>query len=285
MSNARVTKFYGIREPFLANVLDLEERCNSEYFSGLKTFFTNYRNPIGIEVEAENYFGPKSGGGLSFWEMKGDGSLKIKGIEFVSHILSGRQIDCALYELQKFLGNHNEGMPLLWSNRTSIHVHLNVSTLTLNQLKALVGLYALFEDLYFSMVEAHRKGNPYCFNVVDTDPVLFNSVIPESKYCALNLAPIRQFGTIEFRHLHGTEDFKLIRRWIQMVVKLHKFVMELPTEEAISIVKSIIASETFINTFKQIYGATSILFTEPDIFKSARRGAPWAAIYLEQPIE
>lgn len=284
MSNSRVTKYFNVREPFLANVLELEERCDKEKYKGVKTFFTNYRNPIGIEVEVENYYGPKSAG-MDFWDLKADGSLKIKGIEFVSAILSGRQIDCALAELQLWLANENDGLPLMWSNRTSIHIHCNVSTLTINQLKALVGIYAIFEDLYFSMVDPARKGNPYCYCVVDTDPITFNTVMGESKYCALNLAPIKHFGTIEFRHLHGTDDFKLIRRWVQMIVKLHKYAMELPSNQAIDIVKNIIANEMYVNVFKQIYGATSILFTEPDIIKSARRGAPWAAMYLEQPID
>jgi hypothetical protein len=279
MSNPRVINFFGVKDPYLGFPFVNEEVCDAEAFKDLKTYFTKYRNPIGIEVEVEA-FNKKLVPVMTFWECKNDGSLKIAGVEFVSVPLSGRQIDCAIKELSHIFDQKQD---VLWSHRTSIHVHVNVTTLTMNQLHAFLMLYGLFEDLYFSMAKPERKANPYCYPVRSISAYEYTCVKPDSKYCALNLAPIKQFGTVEFRHLHGSADWRLLRRWIQLIVKLHYCVDEMNPDTCINDVLKIIQEESFEGTFKAIYGATSVLFDGDEILKAARLGAPWSVSLADEP--
>jgi len=244
-------------------------------FPQIRTFFSNYRNPIGIEVEVEGVAAkgnPPSASQL--WKPYHDNSLKIDGMEYISLPISGQQVDYALFELEDFFLKQKK--PLLWSHRTSIHVHQNMSTMTCDQLLAYIMAYGLFEDLFFSLCDPIREGNPYCYRATEVDPDKFMVVGEHTKYCALNLFPLRTFGTVEWRHMHGNQDFKLIRRWIQLIMKMHYWAESLSNDEARPMMKQIILDGGFTSLAKKIFGASTALFTEDQIIRSCRRNALWS---------
>ena len=262
-----------------AHVLDLAEVIDR--MPAIKTYFTNYRNPIGIEVEVENH--KRSNKKLEFWNGTEDGSLKISGWEWISKPVSGRQIDYALYELEDFFKATQKD--LLWSHRTSIHVHQNMTTIRQNQLRAYVMLYGLFEDMFFHMVEPHRHGNPYCYPATEVDPRQYMIINPENKYCALNLYPLKTQSTVEFRHMHGSQDFKLIRRWIQLIVKMHAWVEKQGPKGIITHLRDVIAREAFVGLAKDVFGASVILFPEDLIMFSCQRNALWSLAIGEREFQ
>lgn len=278
MSNKSIVSVYG-GKPHFASVMECAEKVDGKY-EDLKTFFSNYRNPIGVEIEVEGFKLVRPPTGLLFWNCIEDGSLKVYGREYVSVPISGRLIDYAIKEIADAFTPIKEH--LLWSHRTSIHVHVNMSTMKMNHLTALVALYGLFERVFFSMVHPIREANPYCYAATSVDPHDFLSVCEDTKYCAFNLAPLQRFCTVEFRHMHGTDDWRTIRRWIQLIVKLHAFVERLPSENAVSFVKNEIQRGDFQGLFKQIFGASSGLFSEDVIRKSAEKGALWSLVVLQE---
>lgn len=261
--------------PNLGCLLALTPEQEQKY-TGVKTYFSKYLNPIGIEVEAENIntvaakrLMPK----FPFWTVTSDGSLKISGAEFISTPLSGQQIDYALNDLEEILAGSSE--EILWSHRTSIHVHLNCSTLKVSQIDAIIALYALFEDVYFSMVAPHRKGNSYCFPITDVAPD--QTIVSKGvKYCALNTSTLYKYCTMEFRAMHGNNNMQLLRRWIQMCVKLHYFIEDNYRNNAPKQVIKLLTPENILPLFKRIYGATATLFNPDFVQESAEKNLDWA---------
>jgi hypothetical protein len=117
-----------------------------------------------------------------------------------------------------------------FSDRTSIHVHVNVRELTLNEVRQFVLLYALLEPLFFKYVGDVRKGSIFCVPLNWTYlPSLYKLPLPElrnkwHKYTALNISPISTFGTVEFRHMYGTNDIERFRFWLGCLKELYEFV-------------------------------------------------------------
>lgn len=276
MSSRGVVTHFG-SEPSYASMMECVEKVGDKYDS-VRTFFNKFRNPIGIEVEVEGYRAMELHPRYDYWKTVPDGSLKVNGIEFVSVPLASRHIDYAIHELAE----HLKTQKLLWSHRTSIHVHVNMSTLKMNHLTALVAVYGLFEDLYFSMVDPIRKANPYCYPATLVDPQVYMKVAQENKYCALNLAPLQTQGTIEFRHLQGTEDWRLVRRWIQMIVKLHYFIEQIDSKDVVPFITNMVEQRDFKALFKAIYGASATLFPEEIVELSTNNNALWAITILTE---
>jgi hypothetical protein len=278
MSSDNIVNHFGA-VPSFASIMTCWDKISEDAFADLKTYFTRFRNPIGIEVEVENYQPEFSLPSYTLWRTVADGSLKYRGIEFVSQPLSGRLIDYAIAEIAQHLKTQPE---LMWSNRTSIHVHQNMSSLRIPHLTALVALYGLYEDLFFKLVAPHRKGNPYCYPATSVDPEAFCRVTQENKYCALNLAPLATQATIEFRHLQGTDDWRLVRRWLQLIVKLYAFVDAHTSKDILSVVQEGIESEAHYRLFKRIFGATAALFPEEQVCESAEGNALWSSAVIRK---
>ncbi len=121
-----------------------------------------------------------------------------------------------------------------FSFRTSTHVHVNVLSLTEEQLKTLIYAYVILEPVFFNYVDPLRKSNIHCVPLADTS-VLVNlknrSVLKVAKmwhkYTAFNLLPIHKQGTIEFRHLQGVGlDPSLLRGWLRLIEMLYNLSLE-----------------------------------------------------------
>jgi len=118
------------------------------------------------------------------------------------------------------------------SERTSIHVHVNVAELDEEAFKLLVLLYILLEPVFFSLVEPNRKHNIHCVPLKDTSlPIIYKRGLTHigdwcsrwSKYTAFNLMPVFKQGSVEFRHLHGTNDYEIFHKWLKQIYDLYNF--------------------------------------------------------------
>lgn len=186
---------------------------------------------LGIEVEVENVH--RFDRNSPYWTVIEDGSLRNRGHEFITHPLRAWRAEHALSKL--FLALNKD---IDFSERTSIHIHMNVRTLTVAQLEALILTYMVFEKSLFSFVGNNRYNNIFCVPITETGlgtqlTDLFNNnqvVLGWMKYTALNLIPIREKGTIEFRHLSGTQDIERLITWINIILSLKKFALKNPPE-------------------------------------------------------
>lgn len=244
-------------------------------FPDITTYFRGFNTDIGIEVEVENVHHPDKK--LTFWELEEDGSLKIRGLELISAPICGHNIDYALAELQEYLDTQN----CLWSHRTSIHVHIYVGDFTIAQLRTLTALYAVMEPLFFSMVADTRRGNSFCYHIRDLCPDDVSFGNNQLKYCAFNVGTgLTKYNTVEFRHMHGTSDMQMIRRWIQLIVKLHKYVKENTHKDIIDQILNLNTTSAYQDLVFRVFGKTSILFLNLDLKKELEDGVLWAKVFF-----
>lgn len=248
----------------------------------IPTFFNMecYNNPIGIEVEAEQYGGYPHN--LFLWNTTDDGSLKKNGVEFISVPLYRTMIDYALHEAEKFSSK------LSFGHRTSVHVHCNVSHYTLHQLSVLTALYAMYEGCFFYLTNDNRRGNSFCYSIVGTEPCLKWYKVDEeephcttTKYCAFNVSPVQRQMSVEFRHMHGTGDKTALRRWVQLCGKLVYYCGKLDPKTSVAFAKEQISNKKVENELlEEIFGATATIFPRDVASRSARRGELWAMSLL-----
>jgi hypothetical protein len=124
-----------------------------------------------------------------------------------------------------------------FSERTSIHVHVNARCLTVEEARQLVLVYALYEPLFFKFVGDERKNNIFCVPLNYTSlPNTYKSNLVAmhkawSKYTAFNICPMGPgkdgsacHGTIEFRHMYGTKDPEVFKKWLTTLKELYTFV-------------------------------------------------------------
>ena len=225
---------------------------------------------IGIEVETENIHTWHSDY-APYWKMTEDGSLRNNGREFVSVPIKAFRVENALTTLF----NNQLNKDIEFTDRTSIHIHMNVRTMTLEQLKTMVLLYLVFEKAMFRYVNPDRYENIFCVPLNETSfgenlHILFHSdrlAINWSKYTALNLCPIFEKGTIEFRHLHGTKDVKEIVNWVNLILCLKKAALKNTSEYLWDKVKTLNTSSQYHEFANEIFGSFIIHLDDSKLIK------------------
>lgn len=195
---------------------------------------------VGLELEIEGVNLPTQIRNPA-WQVKRDGSLR-GGYEYVfSEPLGSVATKDALEALDAEM--KASGAILDYSYRTSTHVHVNVSNLSLDVVKAMVVLFTLFEDEYINFCARTRKANRFCLSAKDADGVVTNikhfltsGRLPnegQGKYSAMNLCTLGRFGTLEFRTLEGTNDWNRIFTWVRALLALRKAAKEIGSPKAV----------------------------------------------------
>lgn len=228
--------------------------------------FINNNVLIGLEIELENYLEPVYTD--KYWTSKTDGSLRNYGVEFVSQPLRTKQIPYAIEYLKENLYYYNNPD---FSDRTSIHVHLNVRDFTIERLKIFLLLYCIFEKHFFNIAGTKRENNIFCIPLYKTEQCIsleeFSDILIDwSKYNALNLGCVLgsnvnpRFGTVEFRHLYGTLDTSIIYPWINSIVHLREYSLLISLEELIETIKTLNTTSEYIALYKKVFKKTCLDF-------------------------
>ena len=220
------------KSQYLSNIF-LSSFCREQKLNAVYKPYVDRKALVGIEVETENvqFIGPNLS--IGFWEITEDGSLRNNGREFKTR----GAIPVAFTEraLTHLFSNLNSSID--FSIRTSIHVHQDVRGMSLEQVINLLLIYITVENLLFKFAGANRRNSIYCVPILDTN-FLSNMQSKEkmvatlshingnwTKYTALNLLPIAQFGSIEYRHMPGTADIRKLVVWIDLLsaIKVHAY--------------------------------------------------------------
>ena len=215
---------------------------------------------VGIEIEVENI--TNSLHPLAYWDIKADGSLRNNGVELVSVPLQIKQVQLALEHVYNVLTANNKPD---FSNRTSVHIHVNCRDLTQNQIYNFILLYALFEKHFYSLAGNKRMNSIFCVPLFRTNQlnVLDNVVYGLSsnwhKYCGINLLPLyhnqitQGYGTIEFRHLYGTSNQREILEWINDILCLRKYACEISKDDLLKNIKEMNTTSSYISLYSQVF--------------------------------
>lgn len=221
---------------------------------------------IGIEVEVENY-APKLGELNRAWNVTTDGSLRNNGAELVSKPFMAAHAPAML----NYLFNGYLSDQCFFGPRTSVHVHLNVQDLTKEQVFNIIMLYAVYERLLYKFAGRGRQKNVYCVPLFDCDLLVYMLELDDarvrswSKYTGLNILPMMEYGTIEFRHMHGTTDVKKLCTWINLITRLKEFVKVTPTKRIREVIAQMNDTFDFGGFMHEVFGdyAGELLYEGP----------------------
>ena len=213
---------------------------------------------IGIEVEVE---------GITrmpvidkqIWFTKVDGSLRNNGIEFITAPVAGLQIIYAIDNLYSNLPTTAD-----FSERTSIHVHVNVREQTVGQILTLLMLYTVFEQLLFEFAGPQRRNNIFCVAVQETRyPYLITNFLRDKsfgdlimgwkKYSGLNLGIIRGLGTIEYRIMEGHNDPVRLLNWINILLRMHQYVRTTSFNEAYEAIRTLNTTSMYEQFIRNVF--------------------------------
>lgn len=168
-----------------------------------------------------------------YWKVVSDGSLRNNGIEFISSPVWGEDINRALDNLQLLVtqsGNEPD-----FSERTSVHIHLDVRNLDTLQLFNLLVLVMIFERTLVRYCGGVREENVFCLpfykaeaavstlaNLADENVDFLRVLDSTFKYNGFNIRPIARQGSVEFRYHYGTMDKNRIKEWINIIYCLKR---------------------------------------------------------------
>jgi len=216
---------------------------------------------IGVEVEVENI--KEQVKVQAYWQSKADNSLRNHGVEFVSIPLATKQIELAMNHLYTELRRYNTPD---FSNRTSIHIHLNCRDLTQDQIYVLVLLYCIFEKHFYKFAGTKRLNSIFCVPIFRSNldgkisRLIYNLDPCWNKYCGLNLLPLTNnslnpggYGTIEFRHLYGTNDHVTVMHWINNILALRKAAMNISKDELLALIMEMNTTSAYRSLYAQIF--------------------------------
>lgn len=181
------------------------------------------------------YWQPRS---IPEWYVTEDGSLRDFGREFV--LKNPLDYGLAMSALESWgtalkSVKFNKDAPA-----TSVHVHMNVTEMTLIQLANLLCLLIFFENLLTEFSGDIRRSNTFArpIRCADTAVENFQSLISSlelgkrealkfneqhTKYGVINLATIHTYGSVEIRCFRGTTDYVQIQDWLTILNRIYKF--------------------------------------------------------------
>ena len=217
----------------------------------------------GIEVECENittfllddYY----------WAWHKDNSLRNNPIEWVTKFgLRVKDMQYALdilsrgIEAEKFPGGFS------FSERTSVHVHLDCRYHSGDNVRSLVILYTLVENSLFNFAGETRKHNIFCVPLRQTLKEehynTWDMVGNWDKYCAINLRALREYGTVEFRHMEGNMNPRRIFNWVMLLALLVEASRRMTLEEVKQLVRDIKGESRYRLALEKIfYNYTDLL--------------------------
>lgn len=209
------------------------------------------KGDVGIEVEVEGNKFPKTGGGHdtghfipSVWGYHHDGSLR--GLDNAEYVLKKPiqfgQVPEAVNSLWQMFDEF--GSKLDDSNRTSVHIHLNVQSWHLNRLCSFMALYFSVEELLTAWCGDHRVGNLFCLRAKDA-PAIISRIKKFIKtdgtggltdglhYSAMNAQAIQKFGSVEIRTLRGVTDPQIIIKWVEILRRIYDLSAEYPDPRSV----------------------------------------------------
>lgn len=261
-SDDPISTVFATKEPAIVSpeVADKFLKHHPNLFSSRPFTIQNPKTLVGIEVEVENVMAIDPNIGLMLWQMKEDGSLRNNGREFVTP----GAIPCSLVEPALKLLFNGLNPDIDFSNRTSIHVHVDVRQLTLQQIVALLLTYLTVENLLFKFVGNSRRTNIFCTPISETgiiegvsaDPKKFIHSIQNTwmKYTGLNLLPIANFGSVEFRHMPGTNNVNKLLAWVDMITRLKQFVYRFQYDEIVQTIMTLNSNSRYRQYVELIFG-------------------------------
>jgi hypothetical protein len=226
--------------------------------------FADPNGHVGLEVEVENvsYINPNIP--LCFWQITEDGSLRNHGKEFKTFAIPLKYSQLALEQL--FSGLNPD---IDFSNRTSIHAHLDVRGMTMEQVLTLLFTYACVENLLFKFAGVQRRNSIFCTPITETRLFMGLNISNKTelrnhfqnvwqKYSALNVLPIQTFGTVEFRQMPGTSDVPKLCIWLDLLSRIRLFAYKTNFADVIGTISDLNTNSQYRKFVESVFGSLTV---------------------------
>lgn len=227
---------------------------------------------VGIEIEAENAYHSLMDWPIPYtWGCKEDGSLREGGLEFITPAIDPQDIRFAiasLFATLKWRGTHPN-----FSARTSVHIHMECLSMSVEQFKSFLLLYMVFEPSLFQMASpSRRETNIFCTPLTRANFYgLYNFFAARSgpahasglkeiagsihKYAALNFQHIFDFGTLEFRHIRGTGDTTFLIEWFELLLRLYRASLDIEYGKLCEEMMKLNTTSRYSNLADRVFGS------------------------------
>lgn len=203
---------------------------------------------MGIELELEQVRTPDGGHVDRIpqgWTTHADESLR-NGIEFVTN---GPQSHTKL--MRSIVTFFNSNYTYQNTPRTSTHIHVNVSDMTVGQVATMFVMSYALEDALFRTIERGRKYCGYCMPLSEMTPARVQTLLAPTnmheyqvrglggnnaeKYYGFNLNSIRKHGTAEFRYFPGGPTREELENWMDYCTSIRRMGMKYSLEDLAAI--------------------------------------------------
>lgn len=244
---------------------------------------------VGIEIETEST-SRSLGDGLESWQVVSEGS--VDGYELVlKEPMCGDKLYLALHEL---LGLSRSLDPVrTFTERTSNHIHIDVSDMTYVQFINFLTLSVMFEQVLYKYVAPHRSNNHFCWSFLDCQSLVdrvkqvnntarngsprdvmnafeHHFSAGSTKYSGINLSSVSRYGSLEFRMHEGTMDVNAIIRWINILLTMKEYAMDAGrTPENILVTKQEVGIDSI---FTAVLGDYRGILTYPGVERDILEG-------------
>lgn len=279
--NSLVSQVMGFSPLYTAEDRVEDLKTSRKYGNGHAPMVDN-STYVGIEVEVEGVLNNSSiemlevdedGNTRFLWRNVEDGSLRNNGREFVSLPVKGDNIPFALDVLSKHLKTNTHCKGHEFSDRTSVHIHMNALDLTIEQTMNVMLTYIIVEPLLYKFCGGSRHKNIFCVPLNQTSlagyiqEVISHGLTGRSdyfacinswkKYTGFNMRPLRTQGTIEFRHMVGTMDVDKLLLWINLILKIRMFAQRKSFNELKEFILNLNTTSEYMMFINDVFGELS----------------------------
>lgn len=247
---------------------------------GVKTpiFLPESSRAIGVEFEVEAVRGELFSATLgTFLTTVPDNSLRNNGIEFVSVPIQAKDVGKMAEAFLRIMRINEQNH----SDRTSTHVHVNVGDFTVEQLLCLCLMYSVFERLLFKYVGQDRENSIFCvpwyasgYSSAKARDIITNMKARKAtrweKYTSLNLAPIADKQTVEFRHLYGVSSELQLVNWVNIILSLINKARTTPMVALQDILVDLNTTSNYVHFATEVFGEyLQFMATTPEELKAS----------------
>lgn len=167
-----------------------------------------------------------------YFSAHADGSLR--GNDAVEFVFQRPLPPWKAYDALQSILNFAGAFRWAVNRRTGLHIHVNVSDMEIEHWGNLLQLYCLYEPAIYTAIEDQRSGSIFCIPWF-RDLAIASSVAmcmsgagglhfsrTFGKYSGLNIRPLAELGSIEFRHMRNTLDGQKIKNWMNFILVMYE---------------------------------------------------------------
>lgn len=197
---------------------------------------TRSERRFGIEIETQRCDNHRDLRNLLTWNCVNDGS--VDGKEFVSVPMKGDNGLAQVDKLCEFARENNWRI----NSACGLHVHLDATDLTQEQLFTVARAYLLTYDLWSCFLPVSRKNNYYCAKhfYAPSSLDLYNGFeawvreeVAGERYCWINFGAYLRHGTIELRNHTASLNARKINNWTRAHIRFIDAVKEMDLAEVL----------------------------------------------------